>query len=73
MENLLNVVNWLKNNYQDILAVYGGVVAVCSVIVRWTKTDVDNKILDKLISFMDCFSTCFKNSDKKIIEESKQK
>lgn len=47
----------------DILAVYGGLVAVCTVIVKFTKTDKDDKILEKIVKFADLFSTVFTKED----------
>ena len=47
----------------DILAVYGGLVAICTVIVKFTKTDKDDKILEKIVKFADLFSTVFTKED----------
>lgn len=55
--------NWILNHWQDILAVYGGIVAVSTIIVKWTKTDKDDKILNKIIAFFDLFSTAFSKAD----------
>ena len=60
---------WIIEHWQDILAIYGGLVAVSTIIVKWTKTDKDDKILNKIIEFFDLFSTAFKDSDKKILEK----
>jgi len=67
------VITWVKEHYQDILSIYGAVVAICTIIVKWTKTDKDDKILYKIISILDFFSTAFKSDDKKVIEENKDK
>lgn len=64
---------WIIEHWQDILAIYGGFVAVSTIIVKWTKTDKDDKILNKIIEFFDLFSTAFKDSDKKILEKALEK
>jgi hypothetical protein len=62
--------NWLVEHWQDILAIYGGVVAISTVIVKWTKTDKDDKILNKIIAFFDLFSTAFSKADKELLEKA---
>ena len=64
---------WIIEHWQDILAIYGGLVAVSTIIVIWTKTYKDDKILNKIIEFFDLFSTAFKDSDKKILEKALEK
>lgn len=61
---------WFLEHWQDILAVYGGVVAISTIIVKWTKTDKDDKILNKIIAFFDLFSTAFSKSDKELLEKA---
>lgn len=61
---MMEVFNWIKDNWNDVLAIYGGVVAICTIIVKLTKTEKDDIILNKVISFLDLFSTAFKNQDK---------
>ena len=51
--------NWLA----DILAVYGGLVAISTVIVKLTPTTKDNEVLDKVVKFFDKFSTVFTKED----------
>lgn len=62
--------NWILEHGQDILAVYGGVVAISTIIVKWTKTDKDDKILNKIIAFFDLFSTAFSKADKELLEKA---
>lgn len=64
------MLDWILNHWQDILAIYGGLVAVSTVIVKWTKTDKDDKILNKIIAFFDLFSTAFSKSDKELLEKA---
>lgn len=50
---------WLET----ILALYGALVALSTVIVRITPTTKDNEILDKIVKFFDKFSTVFTKED----------
>ena len=54
---------WVLEHLDDILAVYGGLVAVCTVVVKCTKTDKDDKVLNKIVKFADLFSTAFTKED----------
>ena len=42
------MLSWISEHWQDILAIYGGLVAISTIIVKWTKTDKDDKILNKI-------------------------
>ena len=48
---------------ETILAIYGGLVAISTAIVKLTPTTKDNEILDKIIKFFDKFSTVFTKDD----------
>lgn len=61
---MIEVFNWIKDNWNDVLAIYGGVVAICTIITRLTPSTKDNEVLDKIVKVIDCFSTCFTKSDK---------
>jgi hypothetical protein len=64
------MLSWISEHWQDILAIYGGIVAISTIIVKWTKTDKDDKILNKIIAFFDLFSTAFSKSDKELLEKA---
>lgn len=57
------MISWIAEHWTDILAIYGGIVAVCTVIVKLTPSTKDNEILDKIIKFFDKFSTVFTKDD----------
>ena len=59
METIL----WLKANWDSVLAIYGGVVAVCTTIVKITPSVKDDVILTKVLKVLDFFSTAFLKSD----------
>lgn len=67
------MINWIAEHWQDILAVYGGLVALCTAIVKITPTDKDDKILNKVIKIVDFFSTAFTKEDKAILEKAESK
>ena len=54
---------WIIEHWADLLAIYGGLVAVSSVIVKLTPSTKDNEFLDKIIKFFDNFSTVFTKED----------
>lgn len=57
------MISWIAEHWSDILAIYGGVVAVSTTIVKLTPSTKDNEILDKIIKFFDMFSTVFTKDD----------
>lgn len=63
------MIDFIKNNWTEILAIYGGIVAVCTAIVKITPSTKDDAILDKIIKFIDVFSTAFTADDKKKLEK----
>lgn len=67
------MINWIVEHWQDILAIYGGLVAACTVIVKITPTDKDDKVLNKVIKIVDFFSTAFTKEDKAILEKAESK
>lgn len=50
------MVEYIKTNWKDILAIIGGVVSVASVVVKLTPTQKDDTVLDKIISVLVYFS-----------------
>lgn len=43
---------WIVNHWKDVLAVIGGVVTVCSLIVKLTPTQKDDTVLAKIIKVL---------------------
>ena len=43
---------WITNHWKDVLAVIGGVVSVCSLIVKLTPTQKDDTVLAKIIKIL---------------------
>lgn len=70
---MLQYLVFFKNHYDDILAIIGGLVTVCSVITRLTPTTKDDAILSKIVNVLSELSIYNTKSDQKIINESKKK
>ncbi len=46
------MINWLQQNWKDILAIIGGIVTTASIIVKLTPTQKDNNFLAKIIKVL---------------------
>ena len=57
------MVTWILANWDNVLTIYGGVVAVCTTIVKMTPSVKDDAILGKVMKVLDFFSTAFLKSD----------
>lgn len=55
---------WILAHWADILAVYGGLVAFCTAVVKLTPNTKDDEVLNKIIKIFDKFSTAFTKADK---------
>ena len=64
---------WIAEHWADLLAIYGGIVAVATVIMRLTPSTKDNEILDKIIKFLDKFSTVFTKDDAEKLAKATKK
>jgi hypothetical protein len=70
---MMTALLWLKANYDSVLAIYGGVVAVCTTIVKITPTVKDDAILAKVLKVIDFFSTAFLKSDAEKLAKAEKK
>ena len=52
----MEIITWLKANWESILAIIGGVVSVATVIVKLTPTQKDDNALATLIRILSVFS-----------------
>lgn len=69
MEFITASLVWLWAHKEGIMAIYGSIVAICTIIVKWTPSDKDDTILAKIIAFLDNFSTAFKKVDADTLEK----
>jgi len=57
------MIAWILANWDNVLAVYGGVVAFCTALVKITPTTKDDDVLGKVVKVADFFSTAFTKAD----------
>lgn len=48
----MEIITWFQTNWDEILTVYAGLVAVASIIVRWTPTLRDDSALLAVVKFL---------------------
>ena len=51
-----SIVSWVSANWVNIAAIYGGVVAIATVIVKVTPTQRDDAILAKIVDVISYLS-----------------
>lgn len=57
------MLNWITEHWSDVLAVYGGLVALSTAIVKITPSTKDDEWVSKIIKVLDFFSTAFTKAD----------
>ena len=67
------MIDWVINNWKDIAAGFGCLVAFCSVVVRLTPSTKDDTVWEKILKFLDLFSIFFTKKDEAIIEKAEAK
>ena len=63
--------NWITENWTDILAWIGGIVSSASIIVKLTPTQKDNNILGLIIKILDYFSVVQTKENAEILKNAK--
>ena len=67
----MEVLTFIQNHYDELLAIIGGVVSIATIIVKLTPTNKDNKVLEKIINFLAKFSIINTKEDQKKINNAK--
>lgn len=70
---MLEIINFMKIHYDEMLAILGGIVAIATVIVKLTPTQKDDEILKKIISFLEKFSLVNTKEHQEIIDNNESK
>lgn len=63
---------FVREHGVELLAIYGGLVAICSAIVKITPTQKDDAIFAKIMKVLDWFSVAFNKADKKVLDKAKE-
>ena len=66
----MEVLTFIQNHYDELLAIIGGVVSIATIIVKLTPTDKDNKVLEKIINFLAKFSIINTKEDQQKIDNA---
>lgn len=56
MTGAMGIIEWIKANWESVLAIIGGVVSVATVIVKLTPSQKDDNILATIINILSVFS-----------------
>lgn len=67
------MIDWILENWVNIAAAWGMLVALCSIIVRATPTQKDDNILAKVVKWADVFSVVFTKEDAETIAKALKK
>lgn len=67
------MINWILENWVNIAAAWGMLVALCTVIVKATPTQKDDNILAKIVKWADVFSVVFTKEDAETIAKALKK
>ena len=67
----MEVLTFIQNHYDELLAIIGGVVSIATIIVKLTPSTRDNEILEKIINFLAKFSIINTKEDQKKIDNAK--
>ena len=68
---MMNILNWIKDNWESLAVIFSGLVAVATAITRLTPTEKDDVILNKIVAFFNHFSILNTKEDQKIIDDAK--
>lgn len=63
---------WITNNWTDILAWIGGIITIASIITRLTPSKKDNAVFYKIVIILSKISIFNNAIDAKILEEAKE-
>ena len=67
------MIDWIIENWVNIAAAWGMLVALCSIIVKATPTQKDDNVLAKIVKWADVFSVVFTKQDAEVIAKALKK
>ena len=68
---MTEIISFIQNHWDELLAIIGGVVSVASIIVKLTPTTKDDNVLNTIVNFLAKFSIVNTNVDQKKIDNAK--
>ncbi len=68
---MTEVISFIQNHWDELLAIIGGVVSVASIIVKLTPTTKDDNVLNTIINFLAKLSIVNTSLDQKKIDNAK--
>jgi hypothetical protein len=54
----MEIINWIKLHIDDILSIFGGIVAVATIVVKLTPSTKDDGVLNWIIEKLAIFGLC---------------
>lgn len=67
------MIDWILENWVNIAAAWGMLVALCTIIVKATPTQKDDNVLAKIVKWADVFSVVFTKEDAETIAKALKK
>ena len=67
------MIDWILENWVNIAAAWGMLVALCTIIVKATPTQKDDNVLAKVVKWADVFSVVFTKEDAETIAKALKK
>ena len=68
---MTEVISFIQNHWDELLAIIGGVVSVASIIVKLTPTTKDDNVLNTIVNFLAKLSIVNTSLDQKKIDNAK--
>ncbi len=65
------IISFIQNHWDELLAIIGGVVSIASIIVKLTPTTKDDNVLNTVINFLAKLSIVNTSLDQKKIDNAK--
>lgn len=68
---MTEIISFIQNHWDELLAIIGGIVSVASIIVKLTPTTKDDNVLNTIVNFLAKFSIVNTSVDQKKIDNAK--
>ena len=68
---MTEIISFIQNHWDELLAIIGGIVSVASIIVKLTPTTKDDNVLNIIINFLAKLSIVNTSLDQKKIDNAK--